>query len=301
MATYEIQHRTHYIYDAPVAVSHHSAHLQPRTDARQQCHRFALTVRPAAEDVVERQDYFGNTVQYFSIQESHQELIVDSQSEVTVQPMLSLLPDLSPTCREVRAAVLDRTTEEALHALQFCYGSPSVPLAEAIEEFAAPFFADERPFLQAALELAHHLHGTFKFDPKATDVTTPVEAFLELRRGVCQDFAHLMLACLRSQCLPGAYVSGYILTQPPPGSPRLVGADASHAWVSIYLPGQGWVDLDPTNDLVCGEQHVAVARGRDYTDVSLVRGAVTGGGHHTIAISVTMTPEGERVGTPPRP
>jgi len=260
---------------------------------RQQCRDFSLTISPEPDDLIERVDFFGNRVHQFSVQESHDELVVDSNSVVTVEPREALLPELSPSCGEVREGVKSRTGEDSLEALQFCFASPQVPLSDAIDEFAAPFFADDKPFLQAALDLSRHLHETFKFDAKATDVTTPVEAFLELRRGVCQDFAHLMLACLRSQELPGAYVSGYILTQPPPGKPRLIGADASHAWVSVYLPGQGWVQIDPTNDLVCNDQHVVVAWGRDYTDVSLLRGAVTGGGDHEIGIEVTMIPEGE--------
>jgi transglutaminase-like putative cysteine protease len=293
MATYHIHHRTTYRYRASVAVSHHSAHLRPLNGEGQECSDFSLTISPEPDDLTARLDYFGNLVHHFSIQEAHGQLVVDSRSVVTVAARETPLPELSPTCAEVREVLRTRFDEESLHALQFCFPSTAVPVAETIEEFALPFFPDDKPFLEAALDLAAHLHKTFRFDPKATDVTTPVEAFLELRRGVCQDFAHLMLACLRCADLPGAYVSGYILTQPPPGKPRLVGADASHAWVSIFLPGQGWIDLDPTNNLVCGDQHVTVARGRDYTDVSLLRGAVTGGGPHEIGIEVTMTPEGE--------
>lgn len=295
MATYSIVHRTTYTYLNSVAVSHHSAHLRPLDNERQQCHRFDLEVSPRVENFAERKDFFGNTMHQFSIQESHRELIVDSRSEVTVEPLQIELGDFSPTCGQVREQVRKETAPEMLRALEFCYSSPQVPYVHIVEEFAEEFFKDDQPFLKAAMELSAHLYKTFTFDPRATDVTTPVEAFLELRRGVCQDFAHLMLACLRAHGLPGAYVSGYILTQPPPGQARLAGADASHAWVSIFLPGQGWVDIDPTNNLICSDQHVTVARGRDYSDVSLVRGAVTGGGSHDIMIEVTMTPEGEAI------
>lgn len=293
MATYSIVHRTTYAYKRPVAVSHHSAHLRPLDNERQQCHAFSLEVSPRVENFGTRVDFFGNTMHQFSIQESHLKLIVDARSQVTVQPLQVQLGDFSPTCADVRRQIHKETDATSRRALEFCYGSPNVPLADAVEDFSAEFLQDDVPFLKAAMDLSAHLYKTFAFDPRATDVSTPVEAFLELRRGVCQDFAHLMLACLRAHRLPGAYVSGYILTEPPPGQARLAGADASHAWVSIFLPGLGWVDIDPTNNRICSDQHVTVSRGRDYSDVSLVRGAVTGGGAHDISIEVTMTPEGE--------
>ncbi len=163
-------------------------------------------------------------------------------------------------------------------------------MTEAVEQFVEPFFRDGDDFLQAASDLATYIHTTFTFDPSATDVSTPVDEVLQLKRGVCQDFAHLMLACIRAKQLPGRYVSGYIVTHPPQGQPRMVGADASHAWVSIFIPGHGWVDIDPTNCQFCAEEHITLARGRDYSDVTLLGGSVIGGGAHTVHIEVTVTP-----------
>lgn len=166
------------------------------------------------------------------------------------------------------------------------------PAVDSVFAFADEFLGADRPYLGAAMELSSAIFRTFEFDPGATDVSTPVDDTLRMKKGVCQDFAHLMLACLRAHGLPARYVSGYILTQPPPGKPKLQGADASHAWTSVFVPGTGWVDLDPTNNLVCGDEHITVAVGRDYADVSPLRGAVVGGGEQEITIEVTMEPAG---------
>ncbi len=290
MVSYQIDHSTTYSYEFPVAVSHHSAHLKPLSTSRQQCRHFKLEIRPTTADLSERVDFFGNTMHLFSIQQNHPELVVDAHSEVSVVAPEIPIIEMTPTCDDVRSMLQEPRIEQYLSALQFSYASPFVPVSEELAAYAEPFLAPDKPYLQGALELASHIYNTCTFDPKATDVSTPVSAVLELKRGVCQDFAHLMLASLRSHKLPAAYVSGYILTHPPEGQERLVGADASHAWVSIFIPSYGWVEIDPTNNKICTDEHVTVAQGRDFNDVSMVRGAVTGGGEHTLNIEVTMSP-----------
>lgn len=290
MANYQINHKTRYQYEQAVAVSHHAARLRPLDDDRQTCHQFHQIISPEPSDLIEREDYFGNTTHQFSIQESHAELLVECDSEVTVYAPEIPIADLTPTCAEVRAYLNAAMNREAINRLEYCYPSRQVPVTEAIAEFARPFFPEDASFLACAGNFAAHIHDAFEFDPTATDATTPVEDVMELRKGVCQDFAHLALSGIRSLGLPARYISGYILTHPPEGQPRLVGADASHAWISIPVPNYGWIDIDPTNRQFCAEEHITVARGRDFADVSLLGGAVTGGGQHTIVIEVTVTP-----------
>lgn len=293
MITYCIRHHTVYRYDFPVAVSHHVARLKPITNYRQTTLSFELDIAPQPEGLTERRDFFGNTLHQFSLQKAHQELAVEAVSEVSVDSPGAPLPELTATCREVREFLRENRTEEAFAAQQFTYASPSIPLLPELLAIAEVHLPDDGNYLNGALSLANFIHTNFQFDPTATDVTTPVDQVLKIRRGVCQDFAHLAIATLRSVGLPVRYASGYILTDPPPGQPRLEGADASHAWISIYDPDLGWIDIDPTNNLVCNEQHVVIGYGRDYGDVSLVRGAITGGGHHTIEVGVTVTPKAD--------
>lgn len=288
MPDYKITHRTTYRYKYPVSISHHSAFLHPRNAPGQTCHSFQLDTFPKATEIRERTDFFGNVWHLFSLQESHQQLIVSTQSQVSVSrqsPQFWTLPATPDRLAEKLASQPD-----PIALVPFQYPSPRVPDFLPIREFAAPFFASGKSLAESAYELAVHLKQHFQFDPSATDEKTPVQEFFQSRRGVCQDFTHLMLACLRNLRIPARYVSGYILTQPPPGQPRLEGADASHAWVSLYIPDFGWLDLDPTNGLVVGDQHVAVAWGRDFSDISMIRGAVTGGGEQKLKIEVTMKP-----------
>lgn len=296
MITYSIRHHTIYRYEFPVAVSHHVARLKPLSNYRQKTQSFELDIAPQPEGLTEREDFFGNVLHQFSLQKTHQELAVEARSEVIVDSPGAPLPELTATCSEVRESVREGRTEEAFGAQQFTYASPQVPILPELLEIAQEHLHDEGNYLSGALALANFIHEEFQFDPTATDVTTPVDQVLKIRRGVCQDFAHLAIAALRAVGLPVRYASGYILTNPPPGQPRLEGADASHAWISIYDPDLGWIDIDPTNNLVCGEQHVVIGYGRDYGDVSLVRGAMTGGGRHTIEVGVTVEPK-EYVGS----
>ena len=290
MPRYSISHVTTFHYSHPVAVSHHSAHLKPLTGGGQTCHRFDLEIRPQSVDMVERVDYFGNTTQLFSIQQLHEKLVVEARSTVSTEPFTPNLLDFRPTVAEAREHTRAASRSGQSDELQFLYGTPLTANAPAVQAFADRFFTADAPVADALWAMLRAFKEEFEFDPTATDVNTPILESLEKRRGVCQDFAHLMIAAVRAAGLSARYCSGYILTQPPEGSERLLGADASHAWVSVFLPDLGWVQLDPTNNVVCSDQHVLVATGRDYSDVTMLRGAVTGGGEHRLHVGVTMLP-----------
>jgi transglutaminase-like putative cysteine protease len=199
-------------------------------------------------------------------------------------------PDATLSWEEVRRWLHDGIGEQVLDPNQYLFSSPYVPVSAALADYARPSFPPGRPLLAAALDLTRRIHQDFEYDSDATTVSTPVEEVLQQRRGVCQDFSHLQIACLRSLGIAARYVSGYMLTMPPPGQPRLIGVDASHAWVSVYCPDLGWVDLDPTNDLMVDTLHVTVACGRDFSDVSPIHGVILGGGEHELEVQVTVRP-----------
>jgi transglutaminase-like putative cysteine protease len=286
---YRVKHLTEYAYAEPVTLSHHLVNLAPRADNGQVCVRRELTITPPPAFRRDRLDSFGNRATYFSIEEPHRRLGVEVQFEVTVPPP-ARPPLLFPTSWEqVRHRVgHDRRADVAL-AYGFTFDSPQVRAGAALAVYAAPSFAAGRPFLDAVMDLTRRIHAEFTYDPRATTVATPLSEVLQARRGVCQDFAHLQIGCLRSLGLPARYVSGYLLTTPPPGCPRLAGADASHAWVAVPLPDFGWVDFDPTNGLQPGDQHVTLAVGRDFSDVTPVRGVILGGGAHDLTVKVDVT------------
>lgn len=287
---YQITHRTAYAYDHAVSVSHHLARLTPRNWAAQQCLTHNLRVEPAPTQVSRHTDYFGNTTDMLLIESPHQEFVVTAQSTVERRPAPYPDPASTPPWEAVRAAFRGDRQPPVFEASDGVFSSPLVPRRPAFAEFAAPAFGAGRPILDAVLDLTDRIHREFQFDPQATTVATPVDQVLKERRGVCQDFAHLQIACLRSLGLPARYVSGYLETVPPPGKPKLVGADASHAWLAFFCPGVGWIDVDPTNNMLPGERHVTVAWGRDYSDVSPIRGVILSGGQHKLKVSVDMTP-----------
>lgn len=230
----------------------------------------------------------------FSIQESHESLVVDARSLVEV---LRKTPDmfaLKSTWAQVRAAHLDYSHPSHVDTKPFLYHTEVTPDLPEVEAFGKRFFEEQKPIGDSLAEMLEAFDTEFEFDSKATDINTPVSQIIREKRGVCQDFAHLMIAALRSCKVAARYVSGYILTHPPEGEERLIGADASHAWVSVFDPAYGWMDLDPTNNIVCGDQHVRVAHGRDYSDVSMLGGAVTGGGNQVVSVQVTMQPMDSR-------
>jgi transglutaminase-like putative cysteine protease len=291
---YQISHRTLYEYAAPVTVSHHVTRLEPLASATQSCDKFTLKIFPEPTLRRTRPDYFGNRLCFFAIQEIHSKLEIVTHSRVTVNS--PKLPALETTAawETVAALFRDPVSPEVVEPYQFVFDSPQIRGSLALFDYARRSFEKDRPLLAGAADLTRRIFEDFKYDPKATTVATPLEEVWEKRRGVCQDFAHLGIACLRSLGLPARYVSGYLRTRPPEGRPRLAGADASHAWFQIFSPGTGWVDFDPTNNLQPGEEHIIVACGRDFGDVSPVAGILTGGGEHEVKVSVDV----EEVSTP---
>jgi transglutaminase-like putative cysteine protease len=284
-----VRHLTEYAYADPVTLSHHLVHLSPRADNGQVAARRELSITPTPAFRRERIDPFGNRVTYFSIEEPHRQLSVEAQCEVTVNPPPTPALSSAPSWEVVRDGLSGARRADAVEAYAYTFDSAHARASRALAEYAAPSFGPGRPFLEAVMDLTRRIHGEFVYDARATTIATPLQEVLEARRGVCQDFAHLEIACLRSLGLPCRYVSGYLLTRPPPGRPRLVGADASHAWVSVHLPEFGWLDFDPTNGVMPSTEHVIVACGRDFADVTPVRGVIMGGGEHELTVKVDVT------------
>jgi transglutaminase-like putative cysteine protease len=290
-ALYRVEHETRYAYASGVSTSQHIAYLQPRELPWQRVRAYGLAINPLPVRSSERRDYFGNAVRQFTVLGPHTELRVRSQGVVEVRERpAALAPALSPPWETVRDALAYGTGAPAGAPAQYAYASPYVAPDPELADYGAASFLPGRPFLDAAIDLMHRIHAEFRFDPRATTITTPVRRVLAERRGVCQDFAHLQISCLRSLGLAARYLSGYLLTDPPPGQPRLAGADASHAWVAVPCPRHGWVDLDPTNDVLPDLRHVTLAWGRDYGDVSPLRGVILGGTQHTLHVGVSVTP-----------
>ena len=287
---YRIVHRTTFKYKYPVSLGNHLACLLPRLSLPHQSARSELRIQPHPATRTERFDYFGNRVCLFTIREQHRELMVEARSEVNVEEGVAPWPSESLAWEEAAKLLPDDLSAEGLEAYQFVFESPRIRIRPEFAAYALQSFTPGRPMLESLLDLTARIHADFRFDSKVTNVRTPAEEVFRKRRGVCQDFAHVQIACLRSINLAGRYVSGYLRTYPPPGRPRLVGADASHAWVSAYCPGVGWVDVDPTNNVVPSIGHVTLAWGRDYGDVSPLRGLILGGGSHTIKVGVDVEP-----------
>ncbi len=287
---YRISHRTVYEYDEPVTVSHHAARVEPRLTPFQNCSDLSLRILPEPAVCKTRIDYFGNRFCSFSIQEFHRRLEIIAECRVRIEPGPQPDPAHSPAWEKVATALLEPASPDALDAQQFVFDSTHVRISPLLAELTQPCFHPGRPLLEAVLDLNRRIHGEFTFDPEATTVATPLEEVLERRRGVCQDFTHLTLGCLRSLGLAARYVSGYLRTHGAPGRPRLVGADATHAWVAVFCPGFGWVDFDPTNNLMPRFEHITVAYGRDFADVSPVSGVITGGGEHHVNVGVDVLP-----------
>jgi transglutaminase-like putative cysteine protease len=287
---YRIVHRTTYKYKYPVSVGNHVACLKPRTLLNHQLARNELSIQPVPATCTERVDYFGNLLCFFTIQEAHKELVVESRSEVIVDRNVTPWPQQSLPWEEAARLLPNDQSPAGLEAYQFGFESPRIRVRPEFASYALQSFTPGRPMPEALLDLTARIHRDFRFDSKVTNVRTPTEEVFRKRRGVCQDFAHLQIACLRSLNIAARYVSGYLRTYPPPGQPRLVGADASHAWVSAYCPGFGWLDMDPTNNVVPSDGHVTLAWGRDYGDVSPLRGLILGGGAHTLKVGVDMEP-----------
>ena len=286
-----IIHDTVYQYSTPVELAQHLAHLRPVERDDQHLEDFSLTVQPEPVSIKEEVDHFGNVRHLFSLLTPHEALHVRAESHVRLSLRdTPLVPEASPAWETVRDAQHYQAGEPFHPESEFVFPSPFVPLHPELHDYAAASFAPGIPTLAGALDLMHRIHQDFTYASASTEISTPVLEAFNARRGVCQDFAHVMIGCLRALGLPVRYVSGYLLTEPPPGQPRLIGADASHAWVSVYCPKHGWVDLDPTNDVVPGTAHAVVAVGRDYGDVTPLRGVIRGGGAHTLEVGVSVLP-----------
>lgn len=284
---YEVRHTTIYAYHSPVSFCHNLAHLLPRDTVRQTCLEASLQIDPLPTDQVERRDAFGNRMVYFTVQQSHQQQSVTMRCRVRVGRERSLFESQqSLPWEEVRDQLA--VAPVLLEAVPFRFASPHVPLGNKLRGYALDSFTEGRPLLDAVDDLVHRIYQDFTYDPEFTTVATPLQDVLKHRRGVCQDFAHLGIGCLRSLGLAARYVSGYLETVPPPGQEKLVGADASHAWLSVYLPDGGWVDFDPTNDQRVDDRHITVATGRDFADVVPLRGVAFGGGEHTLDVAVDV-------------
>ncbi|HEU4410845.1 MAG TPA: transglutaminase family protein [Polyangiaceae bacterium] len=291
---YRVEHRTAYRYSAPVVVSYQQLHLSPRATPHQRVLRHAIAIDPEPAERYEAEDAFGNATVQLAIESSHDALDVTARSLVELTPRPRPDPAATPPWEAVREALAFRAgrrpAPDALAATMFLYESRHVRVKRDLRAFSADCFAPGRPVLAAAEALMARIHDEFEFDPKATTVSTSVMSFFAQRRGVCQDFAHFMVSCLRSVGLAARYVSGYLLTRPPPGKPRLVGADASHAWVALFVPGSGWLELDPTNAVAPGVEHITLGWGRDFADVTPLRGVIHGGGGQSLKVEVTVEP-----------
>ena len=286
---YRVRHTTTYGYSSTVSVCHNELHLCPRQRGHQSCSFHELLVYPEAALVSRSADYFGNPVTFFTLQEPHQALTMTANSVVEVQPVEAPQVDASAAWEDVRDSVRQDRGSEGLEAYQFVFDSPYVETSTELVAYATRSFTPRRPLLAAVRELTERIHTEFTYDPGATAVNTPLNDVMRHRRGVCQDFAHLQIGCLRALGLAVRYVSGYLVTQPS-GYSRLIGAEASHAWLSVYCPGHGWVDVDPTNNLWPSDGHVTVAVGRDYGDVCPIKGVFLGGGDHTMDVAVDVIP-----------
>lgn len=299
---YKITHSTNYQYSAPVRVCHNYVMLTPREDFPVDVLTYRLVIRPTPQVAGRRKDSFGNIVHSFSIEENHRNLTVTATSRVDVQQRPLPAFDKTLSWEQIAEGIEEQTDSHWLEACPFLYDSPRIRRSPEFAAFASESFLPGRPILEAARDLTTRVFQHFKYDPKSTTVTTLAEEAFRLGAGVCQDFAQVQVACLRSIGLPVRYVSGYLRTIPPAGRPRLIGADQSHAWLSLYCGHEiGWVDFDPTNDAVVGQDHIPIAWGRDYTDVTPMRGVFLGGGEHTLSVSVDVCPleEDDKEGSAP--
>ncbi len=301
-----VVHETRYDYTPAVENAHHVVHLKPASNVRQELISHHLHIDPAPAQQREVVDVYGNLSTFFSFQSAHDRLRVVAESVVSTTPITPYWSaderPASPSWERVREHFRYHSAAAWDPAAEFLFASPYVPRDDAFAEFARPSFAADRPLAEAAKALMRLIHRSMTYESLSTEVNTPALKALEQRKGVCQDFAHIMVACCRAMGLPARYVSGYLLTHPAPGQPRLIGSDASHAWASVYCPAVNasgevdrvmpgcWLDFDPTNDRSPGEDYVTLATGRDFLDVSPMRGVIRGGARHALNVAVTVSP-----------
>jgi transglutaminase-like putative cysteine protease len=283
---FQVRHRTRYRYSLPVTVCQNEAHLAPRQTPRQRCEEHVFEVKPHPSVSAGRIDYFGNPVAYFAVQEPHEELDVTANSVVSLSP----LPPVEGPAAEITweaAREQFHRDPDLITEREFLLDSPFVSSDGELRSFAETSFSPGRPLAEAVRDLARRIQAEFKYDPHFTTIATPLAQVLKHRRGVCQDFAHLAIGGLRSLGIPARYVSGYLETIPAEG-PRLQGADASHAWAAAYIPHYGWLDVDPTNAATPLDSHITVSWGRDYSDVTPLKGVITGGGRPELTVEVDV-------------
>lgn len=292
---YRITHTTIYNYSQAVGLCQNEARLQPRDFWRQRCESSRFEITPSPTDYRELVDFFGNRTAYFAIQQAHKQLVVTAISEVTILPGERIGDGVKQMAWEqVRELLQENASQnqqqllDVLDAKQYVLDSPMVTTTQELADYARASFVPGRPLVDVVNDLMQRIYTDFTYDPAFTTIATPLSTVLAHRRGVCQDFAHLAIACLRSFGLSARYISGYMETLPEPGKPRLIGADASHAWFAVYLPGAGWLDFDPTNNKLPYDQHITLAWGRDYADVTPLKGIAFGGGQHTLSVSVDV-------------
>ncbi|MCY3679956.1 MAG: transglutaminase family protein [Gemmatimonadetes bacterium] len=286
---YRITHQSHYEYAETVSLSHNQARLNPRSFFNQTCLNSHITINPQPAFFRERKDFFGNRTAYFSIEQSHNILSVTAESDVHIVSQTQLTSDMP---WETVCHILKTTTDpDLLSVRQFVLDSPKATTVPELIKYAEPSFSKDRPFIEAVSDLTQRIYSDFEYVPGFTTISTPLSDVFKHRKGVCQDFAHLAIGCLRAMGLAARYISGYLETLPSPDTEHLIGADASHAWFSVYLPNHGWIDFDPTNNLIPGDdRHITLAWGRDFADVTPLKGVVLGGGQHALTVSVTVEP-----------
>lgn len=287
----QVVHETVYRYSPRVDIAYHLACLMPQSSRAQQVADVQIAIEPRPAQQSSATDAFGNLRTWFALFTPHDVLRVRAESRVVVTSRFDDLdPGQSARWEQVRSALRYRVKAPFWPATDFLYASPFVPILDELRAYAESSFPAGRRLIAGAIDLMHRIHADFEYRQESTSIGTPLAEVFAQRHGVCQDYTHVMLGCLRALGLPAAYVSGYLLTRPPQGQPRLLGADASHAWVSVWCPQIGWIDLDPTNDVVVGSAHVTLAVGRDFGDVTPLRGVIRGGGEHTMRVAVSVVP-----------
>ena len=286
---YRITHQTHYEYAETVSLCHNQARLIPRSFFNQTCLNSHIAIDPQPASFRERKDFFGNRTAYFSIEHPHNILSVIATSDVHIASQQTQWASDMPwdTARHILKTAPD---PDLLSVRQFVIDSPKAVTASELTQYAESSFSKGRPLIEAVGDLTYRIHNDFEYVPGFTTISTPLSDVFKHRKGVCQDFAHLAIGCLRAMGLATRYISGYLETLPTPDKEHLIGADASHAWFSVYLPNHGWIDFDPTNNLRPGDRHITVAWGRDFADVTPLKGVVLGGGQHALTVSVTVEP-----------
>ncbi|WP_067866919.1 transglutaminase family protein [Neptuniibacter marinus] len=287
---YKIRHITEYKYHSPVSLCYNQAHLLPRDTLEQNCAPSNVVITPKPNYMAQHSDYFGNHYVYFSLQKPHTKLVIDVTTEINSQnERAAFALELGISCKAAREMLMYNQDPDTIQAKEYILDSPMIRPNTALKAYAEALFQDDIPLLSAARALTTKIFNDFKYDPSSTTVATPLDEVLQRKSGVCQDFAHIAIGCLRALGYPARYVSGYLETLPPPGQEKLVGADASHAWFAIYSPGEGWFEFDPTNDDIPKEQHITTAWGRDYSDVTPLKGVIFDGGNsHQLSVSVDV-------------